>query len=134
MLRCFLACRLDKCADIHRETGAYIVCSGGGTPHKPPHLNEHGFVIHESVSCAQASASVAAFLRAPRVPTLRHVHAMCQTLQYLMDHHGIHPRHLLREVSSYDTIGNAYFALTIHALPRKWRRLCVVTSDFHMPR
>lgn len=31
-------------------------------------------------------------------------------------------------------MGNAYFSLTIHALPAGWRRLAVVTSDFHMPR
>ena len=31
-------------------------------------------------------------------------------------------------------VGNAYFALTIHAIPAGWRRLAVVTSDFHMPR
>eukprot|EP00878_Enallax_costatus_P030715 GHUV01033494.1.p1 GENE.GHUV01033494.1~~GHUV01033494.1.p1 ORF type:complete len:142 (+),score=31.45 GHUV01033494.1:214-639(+) len=40
----------------------------------------------------------------------------------------------MQEVSSYDTVGNAYFSLTIHALPSGWRRLAVVTSHFHMPR
>ena len=30
--------------------------------------------------------------------------------------------------------GNGYFALTQHAIPRRWRRMAVVTSDFHMPR
>jgi hypothetical protein len=31
-------------------------------------------------------------------------------------------------------VGNAYFSLSVHALPAGWRRLAVVTSDFHMPR
>ena len=31
-------------------------------------------------------------------------------------------------------VGNAFFSLTIHALPAGWRRLVVVTSAFHMPR
>ena len=31
-------------------------------------------------------------------------------------------------------VGNAYFSLAIHALPAGWRRVAVVTSDFHMPR
>ena len=31
-------------------------------------------------------------------------------------------------------MGNAYFSLTIHALPAAWRRLAIVTSAFHMPR
>jgi hypothetical protein len=29
---------------------------------------------------------------------------------------------------------NAYFSLTIHAIPANWRRVAVVTSEFHMPR
>lgn len=41
---------------------------------------------------------------------------------------------MLKEVASYDTIGNGYFAATIHAIPAQWRTLGIVTSDFHMPR
>ncbi len=41
---------------------------------------------------------------------------------------------MLREASSYDTIGNAYFARVIHTDPAGFRKLCVITSDFHMPR
>ncbi len=37
-------------------------------------------------------------------------------------------------MSSYDTVGNSYFALTIHAIPAGWRKMAVVTSAFHMPR
>lgn len=47
---------------------------------------------------------------------------------------GVPPQQLLKEVQSYDTVGNAYFSLTIHAVPAGHRRLAVVTSDFHMPR
>ena len=28
---------------------------------------------------------------------------------------------MLKEMASYDTIGNAFFALTIHAIPLCWR-------------
>ena len=38
------------------------------------------------------------------------------------------------ETASYDTIGNAYFSLVIHVLPRNFRELLVITSAFHMPR
>jgi hypothetical protein len=31
-------------------------------------------------------------------------------------------------------VGNAFFSLTIHALPAAWRKVLVVTSHFHMPR
>ncbi|GFH14157.1 DUF218 domain-containing protein [Haematococcus lacustris] len=80
-------------------------CSGGGTPHKPPILGSNGHVLHESTSCA-------AYLMARGLPVDR----------------------ILKEVSSYDTVGNAFFSLTIHALPAGWRKVAVVTSNFHMPR
>lgn len=82
-----------------------IVCLGGGTPHKPPVLRPSGFVLHEGTELAD----------------------------YLISQ-GLDKRHILKEASSYDTIGNGFFAATIHAVPAGWRRLGVVTSDFHMPR
>ena len=47
---------------------------------------------------------------------------------------GVKDNQILKEVASYDTIGNAYFAATIHAIPATWRSLGIVTSAFHMPR
>lgn len=41
---------------------------------------------------------------------------------------------ILRETSSYDTLGNAFFSLTEHAIPLRWRRPLVITSSFHMLR
>ena len=38
------------------------------------------------------------------------------------------------ETSSWDTIGNAFFSRVIHVQPRGWRRLLVITSDFHLER
>jgi len=34
---------------------------------------------------------------------------------------GIPAEAILKEVSSFDTVGNSYFAATIHALPAEWR-------------
>ena len=34
---------------------------------------------------------------------------------------GVESGHLLKEASSYDTIGNGFFAATIHAIPAGWR-------------
>ncbi|DBB06064.1 TPA: hypothetical protein ACH3X3_009634 [Trebouxia sp. C0006] len=78
---------------------------GGGTPHKPAVLSDSGHVVHEGSAYAA----------------------------YLLEQ-GVPAEHVLKEVSSYDTVGNAYFSLVIHALPADWRKLAVVTSDFHMPR
>jgi hypothetical protein len=41
---------------------------------------------------------------------------------------------VLKEAASYDTVGNALFALTTHALPGEWGALAVVTSSWHAPR
>lgn len=84
---------------------APIVCLSAFTPHKPPPYSPEGFPICES------AASMAALV------------AM-----------GVPPARILSETSSLDTIGNAYFARTIHTDVREWRRLLVVTSKFHMPR
>ena len=40
----------------------------------------------------------------------------------------------ITQTCSYDTIGNAYFARTCHTDVAGWRRLLVITSDFHMDR
>lgn len=47
---------------------------------------------------------------------------------------GVDERLILPESVSYDTIGNALFARLLHTDPRGWRRLHVVTSEFHLAR
>lgn len=79
---------------------------GGGSPHAMPVMNAHGRVLHESASCATV----------------------------LIRDHDIGAQYIFKETSSYDTIGNAYFALVQHCLPRRWTRLVVVTSNFHLAR
>lgn len=83
-----------------------VLCVGGGSPHKPPVVSESGnYVIHESWSCAE----------------------------YLIAK-GLSSTNILKETSSFDTVGNCYFSLFSHAVPAGWRRIAVVTSHFHMPR
>jgi hypothetical protein len=84
---------------------AWLVPLSAGTPHRPPPLDARGFPILE----ARAGA------------------------EYLIAR-GADPRRILMEEASYDTIGNAYFSRVIHAIPRGFRRVLVVTSEFHMPR
>jgi hypothetical protein len=47
---------------------------------------------------------------------------------------GYPANRILTETSSRDTIGNAYFARTIHTDPARFRKLLIITSAFHMPR
>lgn len=46
-------CRLDACVDLYRRFGCTVVCSGGGTPHRPPILNASKYVVFESMGCAE---------------------------------------------------------------------------------
>jgi hypothetical protein len=85
--------------------GEYIITLSAGTVHKPPVLDKNGYPLFESFVAAD----------------------------YLVKK-GMDPEKILREWASYDTIGNAYFTRVIHTDPRKWRRLKVITSEFHMPR
>ena len=65
----------------------YIPLSAG-TPHRPPPLDAHGYPIFEAIPAAQ-------YLHERGVPKSRN----------------------LAETCSYDTIGNAFFARTVHTDP-----------------
>ena len=83
----------------------YVIALSAGTNLKPPPLDKQGFPIFESVAGANYLAS-----------------------------EKIDPRMILVETCSYDTIGNAFFARIIHIEPRKFKKLLIITSEFHMPR
>jgi vancomycin permeability regulator SanA len=53
--------------------------------------------------------------------------------KYLMDN-DIPAVDILKEDYSRDTIGNAYFSLTMHCLPAKFEKILVITSQFHQKR
>jgi len=101
--------RLDLAVKLFQKnsnSSCSIVCLGGGTYHKAPFLNHMDFVVHESTACAD----------------------------YLMRHHNIPGHKILKEWASFDTIANAFFALCNHVIPRKWSRIVVITSGFHLLR
>jgi hypothetical protein len=89
---------------LERQSGEPLVCLSAATTHRPPPL-EDGFPIAESAAGAR----------------------------YLMSR-GIEPAQIRVENASFDTIGNAYLSKLIHVDPPGWRRLLVITSEFHMPR
>ncbi len=100
----WVGARLDAALAHEKETSYFLVLSRG-TTHKPPPVDARGYAIDE------ASASGA----------------------YLI-HGGVAPERVLLESWSLDTIGNAAFARLMHSDARRWRRLHVVTSAFHMAR
>lgn len=85
--------------------GEPILCLSAGTIFKPLPRDNEGYPRFESVAGAN-------YLRKQGVPAEK----------------------IFTETASYDTIGNAYFARTIHTDPAGWHRLLVITSDFHMAR
>src|ERR1700682_5838027 len=90
---------------VQLRRDAYIETLSAGTTHRPPPLDEGGFPIFESVAAAR----------------------------YLIGA-GIPPEHILTETHSYDTVGNAFFSRVLHVDLRGFRRLLVITSDFHLAR
>lgn len=97
--------RLDLAIELYNKNPKYILCTGGGTYHKPPIVNDKKFVIHESTACAE----------------------------YLINN-GVKPLHIIKEWGSYDSLASIYFCLLLIIVPREWKNICVITSTFHMER
>ena len=96
--------RLNRAIEYKTET-SWIAFLSGGTVHKPPPLTNDGYPIFESRTAAN----------------------------YLVKH-GVNPDQLLTEISSYDTIGNAYFSRLLFSDPGQFQNLLIITSDFHLAR
>jgi hypothetical protein len=96
--------RLETGFEYKDQTDWYILLSGG-TVHKPPPLDQEGYPLYESRKAAEF------LIRA-----------------------GISPGRILTEISSYDTIGNAYFARMLFTDPLSLNRCLIITSEFHMAR
>jgi uncharacterized SAM-binding protein YcdF (DUF218 family) len=90
---------------LELSSTAPIVCLSAATVHRPSPLNPEGYPILESVAGA--------------------AHLLAR---------GVSAERIQIEASSYDTIGNAYFSKLLHVDPAGWRRMAIVTSEFHMPR
>jgi len=96
--------RLETALEL-QDQADWIATLSGGTVHKPPPLDGEGFPIFESQKAAE----------------------------FLIEA-GVPPRRILTEISSYDTIGNAYFARLLFSEPMALTNCLIITSLFHMPR
>lgn len=47
---------------------------------------------------------------------------------------GIPPKAILEDQNPSDTFGNAFFTKLLFFIPKKWKKIAVVTSDFHINR
>lgn len=103
----FVEIRCDAAKRIFEvsELAPKVLCVSAGTAHSRQLMRDDGLPVWESTAAAA----------------------------YLLDA-GLPDRAVVVETASYDTIGNAYFTRTSHTDVAGWRRLCVVTSDFHVAR
>ena len=99
--------RLDQAANLYKDGKTkYILVLSRGTPHKPPPRTKEDVPVDESTCSAD----------------------------YLIKNYAINPKHIFLERWSFDTVGNAFAALTMHILPRKLTKIHMVTSEWHLPR
>lgn len=134
--------RLDFAAALQRESSGFsqspssplssIVLLGAGTPHKPPPPDgDTGRALTEAKAAARYLLSLGENEDKENENERRR-----RTLSSLSSSSSPPPpaSSILKEEASFDTVGNALFGLTTHALPAGWTRIAVVTSSFHMPR
>ncbi|PXF48291.1 hypothetical protein BWQ96_01980 [Gracilariopsis chorda] len=101
----WVCARLDAALKL-RDQAKYFIVLSRGTTHKPPPKDREGFSIDEAAASAK----------------------------YLLDNGIEDAERILMDRWSLDTIGNVFFARAMICDPMKLKRLCVITSLFHMPR
>jgi uncharacterized SAM-binding protein YcdF (DUF218 family) len=94
-----------------RDSAPRVIVLSAGTVHRPNFINQAGWPILEATSEAMYLLQLSQERGMP-----------------------IPPAHILRECTSLDTIGNAYFTRVTHTELAGYRRLHVITSAFHMAR
>jgi len=92
--------RCDDAVALRGATKTPIVTLSAGTAHLPQLLTKDGSPVWESTSSAA----------------------------YLQQKHGV-SENVFLETTSYDTIGNAYFARTTHTDIVGWRKLLIITNE-----
>jgi hypothetical protein len=108
-----------------------VLIPGGGiseTGELPPHVKARFELALTADTRFWIALSAATPHRPPRPRFEAHAGAL-----YLASL-GAEAGRILTETSSYDTIGNAWFARLLHTEPRGLRRLLVINSEFHIAR
>ena len=103
----FVAARCKAAAALWKAAAKKpkILTLSAGTAHVPQLLDARGSVVFE----ATASAAV-------------------------IINEGVSPEDVFVETTSFDTIGNAFYSRNDHCSLAGWRRLLVITSEFHLAR
>ena len=99
-----------------------ILCLSAGTAHLSQLLSLDGLPIWESTACASYILS-----------------KMKESEEVEEDNdsnwNSNYPPEIYVETTSYDTIGNAFYARTSHTdIMKNWNNLLIITNEFHMER
>ena len=89
-----------------REQTTKILTLSAGTAHLPQALSSDGLPIWESTASAA----------------------------YLIHELNVNPKDVYAETTSYDTISNAFFARLNFCDLVSWKKLLIITNEFHMDR
>ena len=104
----FVRNRCEAADSVYRAAAGAkpkILCLSAGTAHVPQLVDARGSVVFESTASAATLVDL-----------------------------GVAADDVYVETTSFDTIGNAFFARTDHCSLAGWRRLLVITSEFHAAR
>lgn len=96
--------RADKAIELFSGK-EFIICVSGYSANKPPFLDKTGFPIFEATGIAK----------------------------YLIKK-GIPENKIIAEAMSMDTIGNGFFTRIVHIDPRGFKKIAIITSEFHLHR
>ncbi len=107
-------------------------CEGGELPPWVKNRCDRALQLAESAIVLTLSAGTVHKVQ-PRDAFGQPIFESVAAARYLVER-GFPAERILSETSSYDTIGNAYFARAIHTDPAGLRRLLVITSEFHISR
>lgn len=112
----------NKQTIMQQQQNLPILCLSAGTAHVPQLLSADGLPIWEATACAAYILSKSNSDKNSNATTTNDNNIM------------IPPESIYAETTSYDTIGNAYFSRTSHTEFNGWRKLLIVTNEFHMTR
>ena len=104
-------------------------------------MDINGVLNHESRARAEKSAELFKQNNAPYLVTCGWAYRQDSDIkiadafkQHIASKLEVDAKQILTEVNSRDTVGDAFFTKIHLAIPRAWRHLCVVTSDYHVER
>ena len=107
--RCDVVAELINALQKQSNTIPSVLCLSAGTAHLPQYITHHnGLPLWESTASAA----------------------------YLMQHptYPVPEEYVFEETTSYDTISNAFFTRSTFTDINGWRRILVVTNEFHIHR